>query len=673
MPPSDADDEALREYGRQLAMDGLLRDMRASEARADVIDFPRAKWNRRDWLMASAASIAAMSGFAAWKFGKGGGHGGDQLALLDPRWMLVAAIGTDYRILGPNHIELTSGELHLVSKEPAKLLVETPNGKATANGTDFFIGHLGAVNGEQTKSENKFTTNAMTRLLVLAGTVALTTAQGNETAGANEAIVAEAGQAPEKILVRANSDFALNLYSGLAQKNDGGNLFFSPYSISNVLMMVAEGARGVTALEMGKVLGFPQSLLRQGDDAQRIPWETAGIQGGLSRLNQLIGGKGALSAEQEKLKKEEASLLKQLEELRRKVSETENDFSIYEAAEEIVEQVNAVRKKIESITLKIASAVWIDRKIGIEEPWRKAVTGTFGPDAIGVADFAGQPDLERTNINTWIEKQTDGRIRDFFDESSVTVDTRVVLANAVYFKGDWLSPFPEKNTKERIFTMAGGERIQAALMNQNYHDSCRYAAFNGDGSFFETPKTVPYGGVAPATYPAQDGFAMLELPYKGGSVSMVVIAPNDPNGLGALEKKLTSQDLEIWLGKLDKRKAHVLLPKFKMEESYDLLPALKAMGMMAGFDAERADFSGIGTSGQFPLYLGKVSHKTIIEVNEKGTEAVAVTGVGAPGAAIRRETPFFPEFNADRPFIYLIRDNVSGSILFLGRVMDPTR
>jgi serine protease inhibitor len=204
----------------------------------------------------------------------------------------------------------------------------------------------------------------------------------------------------------------------------------------------------------------------------------------------------------------------------------------------------------------------------------------------------------------------------------------------------------------------------------------RYAAFEKDGTFFQTPMWMR-GRMSPKElYPDETGFEVVELPYKGGDLSMVVIAPRSANGLAALEKMLNSTNLNAWVGKLQSRTVNVLLPKFKLTSSFDLGATLKALGMKRAFQEPGKDgsqFEGL-TESKDPselLYITKVLHKAFVEVNEKGTEAAAATAVimGKMGGMPR--IPFTPTFKADKPFLILIRDKQTGSILFMGRIMQP--
>ncbi|MGF1578550.1 MAG: serpin family protein, partial [Gemmataceae bacterium] len=279
-------------------------------------------------------------------------------------------------------------------------------------------------------------------------------------------------------------------------------------------------------------------------------------------------------------------------------------------------------------------------------------------------------------INAWIEKQTRDRIKDILQKGDLNRLTRLVLANAIYFKGQWSEPFDESATKPQDFTLASGTKIKVPTMTD--YKQIKYAAFNADGSFFETPRTVPLGknpNKLKNTYPGKDGFAMIELPYRGNELSMVVIVPQDPNGLPALVKNLTAEKLDGWVKKMNKRNVFVYLPKFKLETNYQLIKPLKSLGMREAFvepdPRGGADFSGMTSSMRRDLYISKVIHKAFVEVNEKGTEAAAATVVAvAQATSVRVMVPFNPTFKADRPFLFLIRHMNTGSILFMGKVAN---
>jgi serpin B len=218
--------------------------------------------------------------------------------------------------------------------------------------------------------------------------------------------------------------------------------------------------------------------------------------------------------------------------------------------------------------------------------------------------------------------------------------TSLVLVNAVYFKGAWLEPFKKSATKpDAPFTTADGRRVAVPMMAQThtfgYHD----------------------GG----------SFQMIELPYAGGQRSMVVLLPKQTSGLAGLESSLSAADLDAWLGRLKPRRVDVELPRFRVEQGFALGEVLKVMGVRLAFDPEHADFSGL--TGR-KVWISAVLHKAFVDVDEAGTEAAAATAVGVRAtAAFRPEPPVV--FRADHPFVFLIRDRTTGSILFLGRVTNP--
>ena len=466
----------------------------------------------------------------------------------------------------------------------------------------------------------------MTRLLVLSGMVTLATDQGSVAATANEAAVAAAGERPEKIALQANSEFAFDLYAQLAKEHAGKNLFFSPHSLSNALLMTAEGARAKTADEMGEVLGFPDSLRRTGDDAQQIPWEMGKIHVGQAQLNRLFKN-----------------------------------------------------KQIDPLELRVANAVWGEKTNAFAAPWVRTIRSAYDTGAVQEADFLGNPERERARINAWVEEQTKQRIKNLLPIGSIKRTTRLVLTNAVYFKADWESPFSKKSTRDDEFMLGSGAVVKVPIMSKRGMKNARYAAFNADGSFFATPENLPGQVPKPPTYPDKSGFAMVELPYRDGKISMIVIAPNRPDGLPALEANLKSASVEKWITDLKHRPVHLNLPKFKSETTYNLNQTLGAMGMNRAFTDPAlpggADFSGMMESPNpnNRVYIQLVAHKAFIEIDEEGTEAAAATGVAMDeGDATSTEIiPFTPVFRADRPFLYLIRDKKSGAILFLGRVSDP--
>ena len=484
--------------------------------------------------------------------------------------------------------------------------------------------------------------------------------------------------------VRANTEFAFDLYAQLAEEQAGKNLFFSPFSVSSALAMVTEGARGETALQMGKVLRYPESLA---SDDRDLPWTMDPLHAGMAALNTRFNGgedpkkvvaiKAQIAAVEEQLAITEKAAESARGDRKWKVWHEHNERQRNLSAE-----LTRLRGQIDQYELNVANALWGEKSYPFKQEYFDKVRKYYQTGGVFPVDFRGEPEAVRGRINAWVEELTKERIKDLIPRGAVDRLTRLVLVNAIYFKGDWSVPFEAKRTRELDFTLADGSKVKRLIMNANSLEVAKFAAFNADGSFFKTPTRIQRGA-AVATAPAGDGFSILELPYKGEELSMVLIAPGNPRKFEALEEMLTPAKLERWLSELQSRKVHVFMPKFKVETAYTLGDAdqpgtLQKLGMTRAFVDPRlpsgAVFDGM-SQAQSPtekLYISKVLHKAFVEVNEEGTEAAAATAVLMPKAtSVPTTLPFIPTFKADRPFVYLIRDRVTGSILFMGRMMDP--
>ena len=484
-------------------------------------------------------------------------------------------------------------------------------------------------------------------------------------------------------VVNSNTRFAFDLYKQLASENEG-NLFFSPYSVSSALAMTAEGARGETALEMGKVLRYPESA--KAKDVE-VPWDMTSIHKGMAALNdQFNGDKDPAKVAETKAKL--AALQQQIAELDKQIAEVQEkrDWKSYSAINakkrDIIASFNELSKQVDQYELNVANALWGERTYPFKEDYFDKISGLYKTGGVFEVDFKSAAEEVRQQINSWVEEKTKERIKDLIPEGALGSLTRLVLVNAIYFKGEWSVPFEEKDTQDLDFTMADGTIQKKPIMINNGLKEGSYAAFNADGSFYKTPARVELGSKKTFT-PGPDGFAMAELPYKGNDLSMVIISPNDPAGLKAVEEKLNAENVSSWIAALQKRKMVVYLPKWKGETTYTLgdsdePAALQKMGMERAFTDPRAAngavFDGM-SHAKTPaekLYISKVLHKAFVEVNEKGTEAAAATAVIlAEATSAPMDMPYIPVFKADRPFIYLIRDKVSGTILFVGRMMNP--
>jgi serpin B len=251
------------------------------------------------------------------------------------------------------------------------------------------------------------------------------------------------------------------------------------------------------------------------------------------------------------------------------------------------------------------------------------------------ADFAGSPAAAGRAINEWAKTKTRGRIAVLTDPANIDRLTRLVLATAVFFEGTWALPFPKAETRPAPFrpSLSSGT-IQVPTMHLEEE-------FN---------------------YARLEGFQVVELPYLGGEMSMAIFLPDAPDGWTDLENRLSSPALSRWFGDLRKERIKVALPKFQSGSSFRLDDALGRAGLRDAFDPGLADFGGM--TSQKPLNLGSVAHAAKVEVDEAGTRAAGVSWATVVLGLI-------PKFQADHPFLFVIRDVPTGAILFMGRVLKP--
>jgi serine protease inhibitor len=476
---------------------------------------------------------------------------------------------------------------------------------------------------------------------------------------------AKAGKAEANPAAQANNAFAFDLYKKLAASEGEKPLFFSPYSISTALTIVAEGARGETADQMGQVLRFPARLRRAGDR----PWDVGPIHAGLAGLTKQF--EAANKPAPKRVLLQIASLRKSLASANE--AARAGDIRSAHEARRLADVINALQGQIDRYEVRVANALWAEKTYPFKQSYLDTIGKYYGTNGAVPVDFRNQPEAVRKQINAWVEKQTRDRIKNILPPGIVDASTCLVVANAIFFKGQWHQPFEPKKTKDRPFTLLGGKKVNVPTMHGKPEEA-RYAAFEKDGSFFNTPRYPLNEKKEPvALYPGLGGFEMVELPYKGGELSMLVLAPRSPDGLPALEKLLSANNLQAWSRQLRPRSVDVYLPKFKLESSFDLRKALTALGMKRAFtDPARPDgaqFDGMSEarSPGDKLVVSRVLHKGFVEVGEKGTEAAAATVIEFS----RGVKPFTPTFRADKPFVFLIRDRKSGTILFLGRVLNP--
>ncbi|MFH1586878.1 MAG: serpin family protein [Candidatus Diapherotrites archaeon] len=369
-------------------------------------------------------------------------------------------------------------------------------------------------------------------------------------------------------VVNANNQFALDLYSEF--KDDPGNVFFSPWSITTAVSMTYEGAKGQTADEMKSVFHF------SGNDAVRRP-SFARVQN----------------------------------------------------------QINAAQSQY---LLRSANALWAEQTYPFLEEYTALIEKYYSARVENM-DFINDSEGSRETINTWVENQTNDRIQDLIPQGVITPYTRMVLTNAIYFKGTWVKEFKKENTRKGDFHVAPDKTVSADMMHLSEEE------FN---------------------YAENDELQILELPYKGENLSMLILLPRG-NDITSLENSLTSEKLSGLRNQMGEQEVIITLPKFKFEAKYFLSETLAQMGMPTAFDEDEADFSGM--DGTDDLFISQVIHQSFVEVNEEGTEAAAATAIIVMGSSAMPQNIF----TADHPFIFIIQEKETGNILFLGRVSDPTK
>jgi len=370
-------------------------------------------------------------------------------------------------------------------------------------------------------------------------------------------------------VVNANNEFAFDLYFEL-NKNEKGNIFYSPYSISGALAMTYEGAKAQTADEIKSVFHFPESnILRP------------------------------------------------------------NFAGIY----------NDINKENKDYELKTGNALWVQKDFPLLEDYMTRVEKYYGGKA-ATLDFVKETEESRLTINRFIEEQTKEKIKNLIPIGSVGASTRLVLTNAIYFKGIWEWEFDKSDTFEEGFIITPDNVVKTPMM----HMSPEKTKFN---------------------YAETEDLQILELPYKGEKISMLILLPNE--NLETIESSLTEEKLDEYKLQMEETKLDsISLPRFEFDTKYFMKNTLATLGMPIAFSGN-ADFSGM--TGKKDLFISQVIHQAYVGVDEKGTEAAAATAV------IMKELAIMPTniFKADHPFMFVIQEKDTGNILFLGRVVDPTK
>jgi len=287
--------------------------------------------------------------------------------------------------------------------------------------------------------------------------------------------------------------------------------------------------------------------------------------------------------------------------------------------------------------LNIANAIWGQQDFHFEDDFLDLLAENYGA-GLRLLDYVSQPEESRLAINQWVSDETKEKIQDLIPQGAITNDTRLVLSNAIYFKATWLEPFNENLTEDGIFYGLDDEEIPAQMMKTGQDASFRYLK--------------------------EDGYQVVEMPYIGNQVSMLVVVP-DQGRFEEFEDQFSVEELNHIVDSLNYSPLELTFPKFEFETEISLASTLAAMGMPTAF-SDAADFSGM--TGAKDLFISDVFHKAFVSVDEEGTEAAAATAVVMTLTSMP-ESPL--ELTVDRPFLFLIREHETGTVLFMGRVVNP--
>ncbi|KAM8953545.1 neuroserpin [Pelodytes ibericus] len=291
--------------------------------------------------------------------------------------------------------------------------------------------------------------------------------------------------------------------------------------------------------------------------------------------------------------------------------------------------------------LSIANSLYLQNGFHISDKFIQLMKKYFKAEVENV-DFS-QGATVANHINTWVENHTNNRIHDLFFSEDFTELTKLVLVNAIYFKGNWKSQFRPENTRTFSFTKDDESEVQIPMMYQK-------------GEFY-------YGEFTDGSNEAGGTYQVLEMPYEGDEISLMIILSRQEVPLATLEPLVKTSLIEEWANSVKKQKVEVYLPRFKVEEVVNLKEVLKRLGITEIF-SRQADLSAISENKD--LFVDKAVHKSYLEINEEGSEAAAASGIANSRMAV-----LYPQVIADHPFFFIIRNRKTGTVLFMGRVMHP--
>jgi serpin B len=305
---------------------------------------------------------------------------------------------------------------------------------------------------------------------------------------------------------------------------------------------------------------------------------------------------------------------------------------------EITNRDNKEDETIPGFKLNVVNSAWVQYDRPFEQAYLELLAENYGA-GLSLTDYAKDPEEARMAINAWVSDETNGKIEELIPAGAINALTRLVLVNAIYFNASWQITFKEDQTAETTFTLADGSQKLVPMMS--------------------TVGSERFG------YAIGDNYQIVELPYHGGQLSMILILP-DEGTFDAFESSLDVDQLAEVLKDIQIKQVELQMPKFSFESEFELVGMLRLLGIQAAFDQQNADFSGI--DGTKELSISHVFHKAFVLVDEKGTEAAAASAV----LFRLRSIPVTDvQIAIDRPFIFLIQDKPTGTVLFLGRVLDP--
>ncbi len=298
---------------------------------------------------------------------------------------------------------------------------------------------------------------------------------------------------------------------------------------------------------------------------------------------------------------------------------------------------NDINREVSDYELRTGNALWVQEDYPFLKDYMETVEKYYGGKAANL-DFFKEAEKSRQTINSFIEEQTNHKIRDLIPPGTLDQETAMVLTNAIYFKGSWVWQFDKSKTTESRFKVTPTSTVKAPMM-----------ILDNDKTDF--------------SYADLGHLQILELPYRGDDISMLIILPNET--LGDVEPLLNAESLEEWKSEMEMTKLDAIyMPRFEFETKYFMVDTLTSMGMQAPFNLPGADFSGM--DGTENLFISDVIHQAYIKVDEEGTEAAAATALVMLSKGMPRNV-----FRADHPFVFIIQEKDTGNILFMGRVVNP--